>query len=90
MRLELPESRDKINKMNLKNKKAEMQRKYEEVEQYFTIDEPYYREMLDMVKDKKRRNREFAMAIKQKQIRELKRDPITGEYESDKEWEDAI
>ena len=90
MRLELPESRDKINKMNLKNKKAEMQRKYEEVEQYFTIDEPYYREMLDMVKEKKRRNREFAMAIKQKQIRELKRDPITGEYESDKEWEDAI
>ena len=70
--------------MNLKNKKAEMLRKYEEVEQYFTIDEPYYREMLDMVKDKKQRNREFAMALRQKQIRELKRDPITGEYESEK------
>ena len=42
--------------------------------------------MLDMVKDKKQRNREFAMALRQKQIRELKRDPITGEYESEKSW----
>ena len=36
VRLELPESRDKINKMNLKNQKAELQRQYDEVEQYFT------------------------------------------------------
>jgi len=71
VRLELPESRDKINKMNLKNQKAEMQRKFEEVEQYFTVQDPYYREMLQMVKEKKRKNREFAQAIRNKQIREL-------------------
>ena len=57
--MEIPISAEQKNKHALKNRKAELARMEEEIAQKFTVADPYYKEMIEMVKERKRQNREW-------------------------------
>ena len=53
----------------------------EELAQKFTVEDPYYREMLEMVKERKRQNKLWLEKQRQKKITKCMDDPESGKVE---------
>ena len=76
--LEVPISAEQKNKHALRNRKAELARAEEELAEKFTVEDPYYKEMVDMVKERKRQNRQWLQKQKHKKMIKCMDDPETG------------
>lgn len=53
----------------------------EEIASKFTMDDPYYREMIEGVKERKKQNKEWMEKQRQKKMLKYMDDPETGKVE---------
>ena len=65
-----------MNKLNLRNQKELARKKYEKIEEWFSTADPYYCEMLEMVKQQKIKNKEIKDRQLFNHMRHLMRDPF--------------
>lgn len=85
MTLEVPISAEQKNKHALRNRKAELAKAEEELAEKFTVEDPYYREMVEGVRERKRQNRAWLSKQKHKKMIKCMDDPETGVITKEKQ-----